>query len=262
MRLLLLFFGEVALLGAPDVPSWMTPDLANMIDFVEIDELVPDPGQDVVRQLLKLRGWTSSDGYVRLSGSAPHRRYLRECAGLPMAEVRPAWDRSHGSVMRAALAQVLRTVAERMGRTLEPIAFHIADVRTLRSLTSAGWEAFEPYSVAPDLTGLPMAEFLAFRCDHGAAFGRHLRLLRRHLTESVMDRDNDDHEWADRRDELAESADRLRRMARTELGAPHAWDLGIAGCVMHDDEIPGPVDGIRYAYLYMARERAHFKGDR
>jgi len=84
---------------------------------------------------------------------------------------------------------------------------------------------------APALPGGTLDEVLDFRRQHGAqhrAYARDLRQFVRDLAS--LDHHARDQAFADRREALADTADQLRRLARTSWRRPLAtFGLGIAG---------------------------------
>lgn len=136
------------------------------------------------------------------------------------------------------LPQLLRAPAEAAGYALQPAS---TQPRTLRALldtlgfgalpTAGHVVAVDLEQVTLDLAPVPLDEVLDFRRQHGAehrAYARDLRQFVRDL--AALDQDARDRAFMDRRESLADSADQLRRLARTSWRRPLAtFGLGIAG---------------------------------
>lgn len=128
--------------------------------------------------------------------------------------------------------------------------------------------------VALDLAPVPLDEVLGFRREYGAecrAYARDLRKFIRYL--SGLDQDARNEAFLDRREALADTADELRRLARTSWRRPLAtFGLGIAGSAIAPGAgnpagaaltAAGALLGVRRradpasAYMYLFRAQEH-----
>lgn len=137
-----------------------------------------------------------------------------------------------------ALPQLLRAPAESAGYALQPSSGNTPAIKALlRTLglvslpTSGHVVALDLEQVTLDLGPVPLDEVLDFRLAHGAEHRAYARDLRRFIRElASLDQDSRDRALTDRREELADTADQLRRLARTSWRRPLAtFGLGIAG---------------------------------
>lgn len=142
-----------------------------------------------------------------------------------------------GAVL-TALPQLLREPAERQGFALQPASpspQRLQDlVSTLRlpfMPTAAHVASFDLEQVTLDLSMVPLDEVLDFRRQHGEPHRRYARDLRAFAREvALLDGDARERAFADRREELADAAHELRRVARKAWRRPLAtFGLGIAG---------------------------------
>jgi hypothetical protein len=97
--------------------------------------------------------------------------------------------------------------------------------------------------VGPDLESVPLDEVLAFRMEHGHEYQAYARRLRE-IVHTLAATPVDDHEQllADRRDEIREAADTLRRGPLKLLASVGGIGLGIAGGIataVTGDVLPG-----------------------
>lgn len=136
------------------------------------------------------------------------------------------------------LPQLLRGPAEKAGYALQPASARprtvqaLLDTLTIDSLPTAGQVvAVDLEQVTLDLSSVPLDEVLDFRRQHGAEHRAYARELRHFVRDCAgFDQDARDEAFADRRDALADTADQLRRLARTSWRRPLAtFGLGIAG---------------------------------
>jgi hypothetical protein len=119
-------------------------------------------------------------------------------------------------------AQALRQPAERRGLDLQPITSQLAFADNFKKLlsspampTEGDIVNFDLEQVTLDLSTVPLSDVLAFREQHGAEYRAYMHSLRQFMyslrgLSGVEFR----RAFQDRRDELADSADKLRRVAR------------------------------------------------
>jgi hypothetical protein len=136
------------------------------------------------------------------------------------------------------LSQLARSAGMRHGLDLHPIT---ADRRALDSLIgtlslspmpSLGHVvALDLEAVALDLAPLPLDDVLDFRGQHTSDYRRYMRDVRRFIAElSPLPRDERERLLVDRREELADRAHQLRRLARRRWIQPLASvSVGAAG---------------------------------
>lgn len=97
--------------------------------------------------------------------------------------------------------------------------------------------------VGPNLESVPFDEVLAFRAEHGEEYQAYARRLRE-IVHTLSSGPADDHEQivTDRREEIREAGDALRRGPLKLLGSVGGIGLGIAGGVataITGDVLPG-----------------------
>lgn len=181
----------------------------------------------------------------------------------------------------AVLPQLIRAPAEAAGFALQPISTRPQPLRALlealdlSALPTAGHVvAFDLEQVTLDLAPVALDEVLDFRRQHGAdhrAYARELRQFVRDLAS--LEPAEREQSFADRREALADTADQLRRLARTSWRRPLAtFGLGIAGsatALVHGNPIGAGLSaaaallGLRrqadpasaYTYLFQAQDR-------
>lgn len=137
------------------------------------------------------------------------------------------------------LGQLARSVGERHDLTMHPATNHGGAVGDLLStlsqdgFPSAGHVlALDLEPVGLNLEAVPLDEVLSFREDHRDAHQAYVRDLRRFLAElaSIEDMRDRAQLLEDRREELADAANDLRRTSRRAFAkARDTWALGIAG---------------------------------
>jgi len=87
--------------------------------------------------------------------------------------------------------------------------------------------------IGPDLSAVPLNEVLDFRSAHGGEFRAYARRLREIVRElSRLPHDEHARVLEDRREEIREAGDALRRGPLNTLGSVAAVGLGIAGGVV------------------------------
>lgn len=136
------------------------------------------------------------------------------------------------------LPQLLRAPAEAAGYALQPAC---AEPRTARALLDALDRPAMPTAgqvivadleqVTLDLSTVPLDEVLDFRRQHGDAHRAYARDLRRFVRDvATLTQPDREQSFLDRREELADTADEIRRLARRSWRRPLAtFGLGIAG---------------------------------
>lgn len=136
------------------------------------------------------------------------------------------------------LPQLMRAPAEGAGFALQPAspnprtAQALLDTLAFEPLPSSGHVvAADLEQVTLDLAPVPLDEVLDFRRQYGAEHRAYARELRRFVRDlASLDQDGRDRAVLDRREDLADHADQLRRLARTSWRRPLAtFGLGIAG---------------------------------
>lgn len=145
------------------------------------------------------------------------------------------------ALILATLGQLLRRPAEALGYALQPLG---QERRAVRGLLATLNEAPVPtaghvvvsdlHHVTFDLSSVALGDVLAFREEHGAAYRAYARDLRSFVRSlSVLDEEERTLAYADRREELSDTADDLRRLARTAWRRPMAaFSLGIVGAAL------------------------------
>jgi hypothetical protein len=136
------------------------------------------------------------------------------------------------------LAQIMREVGQRNNMILSPITADQSRVDDLRKVlarskvdNAGAMVAFDLESVSFNLEHIPLDEVLEFRGEHGAEHRAYMRDIRRFVRElAKSDEASQDEMLADRREELADRADALRRIARKRWRRPLAkFMLGAFG---------------------------------
>jgi hypothetical protein len=179
------------------------------------------------------------------------------------------------------LAQILREPGQRRGLALQPVTDRqelingLLTTLRLPQLPSAGHVvALDREQVSLNLAKVPLDEVLEFRAAHGQQHQAYMRNLRRFLAELAgLDEPARKRAFVDRREELADAADELRRLARTYWRKPLAgFGLGLAGAAWtaHQGDVPTallslgagllslqglPHTGSAYSYLFTAQRR-------
>lgn len=185
------------------------------------------------------------------------------------------------ALVLVVLPQLLRTPAEAAGYALQPASAQprtvraLLDTLNLGALPTAGHVvAVDLEQVTLDLAPVPLDEVLDFRRQHGAEHRAYARDLRQFVRDLAgLDQHARDQTFIDRREALADTADQLRRLARTSWRRPLAtFGLGIAGSAValaHGNPIgagltaAGALLGLRRradpasAYTYLFRAQDH-----
>jgi hypothetical protein len=179
------------------------------------------------------------------------------------------------------LAQILREPGHRHGLALQPVTDRqelingLMTTLRLPQLPSAGRViALDREQVSLNLASVPLDDVLEFRAAHGREHRAYMRNLRRFVAELAgLDEQARQRALVDRREELADAADDLRRLARTYWRKPLAgFGLGVAGATWaaHQGDFPAallqlgagllglqglPDTGSAYSYLFTAQRR-------
>jgi hypothetical protein len=136
------------------------------------------------------------------------------------------------------LSQLARDAGRRAGLTLHPATASYGAIEdlirvvSLHGSPSAGHVvALDQETVGLDLAAVPLDDILEFREEHGQAYRRYARDVRQQVTQlGLLEPEEREALLIDRREELADQADDLRRTARrwwrTPLGS---FALGAAG---------------------------------
>lgn len=136
------------------------------------------------------------------------------------------------------LSQLARAAGRKQGLDLHPTTAdvdRIADLITTLNLgtmpTAGQVVSFDLETVSLNLEDIPLDDVLEFRDEHREHHRRYMRSVREAVLElSALTEEERPRALADRRDELAEQADVLRRLARKRWRMPLArFGLGAAG---------------------------------
>jgi hypothetical protein len=179
------------------------------------------------------------------------------------------------------LAQILREPGQRRGLALQPVTDRqdlingLMTTLNLPQLPSAGRViALDREQVGFNLASVPLDDVLEFRATYGREHRAYMHNLRRFVAELAgLDQQARELTFVDRREELADAADDLRRLARTYWRRPLAgFGLGAAGAAwsVHQGDFPAallslgagllslhgvPDTGSAYSYLFTAQRR-------
>lgn len=144
--------------------------------------------------------------------------------------------------IHAALTQLIRRPAEAQGLSLQPAdeVYHEDQYGVARLLRDTQYPnlgqivSLDLTQVTFDLDDIPLDEVLDFKRQHGAAHRRYAKDLRQFGLElSLTPPSQMDKAMDDRRQQLADAADGLRRFARESWRRPVAsFGLGISGAAM------------------------------
>jgi hypothetical protein len=267
IKSLLLFFDGIALL-VPDYmyerPLFTDPTLAQPLAEQELlhrlspETLVDQATAEALTELLDrlITGGTFDDlcrdtAFLQLSLSRLGRPAAPSLTDVVLEQLR---DRGlantsedgvsvplHPAVrsfVLAMLPQLLRAPAEAAGYALQPVSPRTWQVQAfLEALdtpalpTTGHVIALDLEQVTLDLTPVALDEVLDFRRQHGAEHRAYVRDLRHFLRDlALLDHEDREQAFADRREALADTADQLRRLARKSWQRPLAsFGLGIAG---------------------------------
>jgi hypothetical protein len=138
----------------------------------------------------------------------------------------------------AVLPQLVRARAEASGYALQPASSHPTSLQALLGVlempvlpTAGHVVTADLEQVTLDLGPVALDEVLDFRHQYGAEHRAYVRDLRNFVRDlASLDETGRDQAFADRREALADTADQLRRLARTSWRRPLAtFGLGIAG---------------------------------
>jgi hypothetical protein len=310
LKSLLLFFDGVAVLVPDemrDVPLLTDPVLAQpladqgLLVRLSPEELVDQTAAEAIADLLRTMldaaefdDLDRTTHFAELSnsrlGGGPdvqiEKPILDELVARGLA--RPSVDNFsvplHPVVRRfilLSLPQILRERAEQLGYALNPATPYPREVRALLKHldrepfpTRGHLVAADLEQVTLDLSSVPLDEVLDFRQSHGAAHRAYARSLRKFIRElSPLDASQRAEALMDRREELADAADELRRTARKAWNRPLAtFGLGIAGSAVSlgtGSPIPAGISagqallgfkrsaepGSAYSYLFQAQQQ-------
>jgi hypothetical protein len=136
------------------------------------------------------------------------------------------------------LSQLARDAGRRAGLELHPATASydainsLIKVMSLHPSPSAGHVvALDQEAVGLDLAAVPLDDLLEFREHHGQAYRAYARNVRQQVAElGLLEPDEREARLFDRREELADQADELRRTARRWWRSPlGSFALGAAG---------------------------------
>jgi hypothetical protein len=267
VKSLLLFFDGVALLVPEymrDRPLFTDPVLAQPLDQLGllhrlspeqlVDQATAEAIAALIDELLRVDAFAGADpgvpfqelSYSRLGHAADAA--LTDTVLKPLRDRGLARDSADGvsvplhPVVRAAvltaLPQLLRAPAEAAGWALQPASpspqrlYDLVNTLRLPFLPTAGHVAsLDVEQVTLDLSSVPLDEVLGYREQHGEEHRRYARDLRAFARElALLEPAARETAFADRREELADAADALRRLARKAWRRPLAtFGLGLAG---------------------------------
>jgi hypothetical protein len=155
----------------------------------------------------------------------------------PRRPLTQAWMR-----ILALLPQLLRPAGYGLKFDLQAISDQYGYLQGLLDLLDSlhptnSTVVFDLEQVTADLRRVPLNEVLAFRAQHGSDYRSYARKLVEFMEElSVLSMAEFSSKWPDRRDELADDAADLRRIARRAWGLSHGrLSLGIVGTVWSQD---------------------------
>ncbi|ORB47475.1 hypothetical protein BST43_26000 [Mycobacteroides saopaulense] len=293
LKTLLLFFDGIAVTVPDymkDAPLSADPVLAQplsehgLLEQLSPESLVDESATEtLVEALVELitagafKNLDTNAAFVELSGSRLGTYGHRGLAKFLLAELeerglaKPSEDGVsvplHPEVrafVLITLPQILRKSAESIGLALHPISGRPRQVQALLNLLNVDTlpsvghiVAADLEQVTLDLATVPLDEVLDFRDAHGEAYRTYARNLRRFVRD-LGPLDDADREAAllDRRDELADAADDLRRQARKAWRRPLAsFSLGIAGSAvtLAGGNVPGAMIGAAAAIVGLGR---------
>jgi hypothetical protein len=190
-------------------------------------------------------GW---DGEVRLAAPVIEelqRRGLAQPVDDASVELHPVVL----STVLVLISQLALSAGRRQGLDLHPVTADrsaigaLIQTLSLSSMPSVGRiVGLDLEMVAPNLAPVPLDEILDFRRQHGQDFQRYSRSLRRFIAEvSASPADGRERLLLDRREELADTADELRRTGRRAWRRPLAnVSLGAVGAVLSDTQGSAP----------------------
>jgi hypothetical protein len=148
------------------------------------------------------------------------------------------------SLLMLALQQLIRRPAENLGLALQPVTATPASWVTLQNaiaradgrqpLSAATVVSYDLDVVTLNLASVPLDEVLAFRDEHGAEYRAYARDLRSFVREiGTLEARDRASALVDRHEELADTAEDLRKLARRSWRRPMAsFSLGIAGAAV------------------------------
>jgi hypothetical protein len=148
------------------------------------------------------------------------------------------------SLLMLALQQLIRRPAESLGLALQPVTATPASWVTLQNALAraAGHQPLSAATVVShdldvvtlNLASVPLDEVLAFRAEHGAEYRAYARDLRAFVREiGTLEATDRASALVDRHEELADTAEDLRKLARRSWRRPMAsFSLGIAGAAV------------------------------
>jgi len=267
IKSLLLFFDGVAVL-VPDYmrerPLLTDPTLAQpladqgLLHRLSPESLVDQPTTEALAEILgKLLRDGAFDNLDRDTAFAElSNSRLGSTADASLTETILGQLRDHGlarhsedgvsvplhplvrSFVLVTLPQLLRAPAEKAGYALQPASTQprliqaLLEALEIPALPTAGHVvALDLEQVTLNLAPVALDEVLDFRRQHGAEYRAYARDLRQFVRDlAPLDPASREQAFTDRREALADTADQLRRLARTAWRRPLAtFGLGIAG---------------------------------
>lgn len=210
-------------------------------------ELMRDPDSPMSQALLR-RSWSSPHSLTheeRAASDMVWEEMRRRGYASRIGRDRSVYLDTHAwAAVLAFLAQALRPAGRSLGLDLLPVTDNpsllhgfralLERVRRDPAISMADVVAFDLEQVALDLSGVPIADLLEFRQQHGDEYQRYASNARVFAQEVASTPEIDRGTLLrDRRNELAAEADRLVHLARTWWRQPVASvSVGLAGAVL------------------------------
>ena len=259
---LLLFYDRILVIHDPRItvvslgPKATELREAGLIDIADIDGWAVE----LVENLLNTFRGLPSLGQSLKSAILPYTRdrnmtraVARLTAIIDQADIQgdfKDWWVSVRGLASLFFPQLVQFAARGRGLQIESVTSDQSYASVIESLAipmepgrSTLWD-FE--AVTPDLSAVETSDLLAFRATHGHLFRRHLHLLRRHMREiEISPYRTGWEDWAQRRDEIAESAYLLRKVSRQlRSKGGGIWSLGAIGDLARSGDSPGQTASI------------------
>ena len=254
----------------------LTKSMTRLVELGVFDDLDRPPNY---RELSASRiGWDAdielASDFAELLRSRDLARPPEDGASLPMHPM-------VRSTILVLLSQLARPAGFRDGMDLQPVTSaqepidDIVRTLSLPSMPSAGHVVgVDLEAVGVDLSSVPLDDVLAFREENIGPYRRYARDVREFITRlGPLDPDDRARQFADRRDDLAEQAEALRRLSRKAWRRPIAslmiGAVGAAWATAHGDPVsaliqlgqgvvgaaPTEARPSAYSYVFRVQER-------